>query len=187
MILRKIRSLLKDQAGFTLIEIIAVLAISSIIALGATMANGQLITQTVRNNAFTTANRNVLNAIQWMSRDAQMSQYVTGYYINSDNTGFPVDANLHLSWTTWDNHTCQVTYFLDNNSHLKRFYSVDDGPVQEEFIAQYILPESTNCTWQNTDNQTYQLTINIGGAVGEGDKTISVIKQETISPRPLIK
>jgi len=188
ILLRKIGAFRKNQAGYTLIELLAVLAISSIIALGATMANGQLITQTVRNNDFTTANRHVLNAVQWMSRDAQMSQNITGYYINSDNVGFPVDANLHFSWTTWDNQLVQVVYSIDNEGHLKRSSTVAGGPVQEQLIAQYLFPASSNCTWEDVSgNETYQLTITIGSVVGEGAKAVNVTKQKTVSPRPFIK
>jgi prepilin-type N-terminal cleavage/methylation domain-containing protein len=186
--LRIIRSLHKNQAGYTLIELIAVLAISSIISLGALMANGQVITQTVKNSDFTTANRHVLNAIQWMSRDAQMAQEVTGYYINTDNTGFPVDANLIFSWETWDNHEWQVVYSIDNEGHLKRTSTTDGGGLRETLVAQYLRPDSTNCTWyQSTDNRTYQLTMTVCGAVGAEKSPAVVTKQKTVSPRPLIK
>jgi len=186
--LRFIKSLHKNQAGYTLIELLAVLAISGIISVGALMANGQVITQTVRNNDFTTANRHVLNAIQWISKDAQMAQEVAGYYLSSDNTGFPVDANLFLSWETWDNHVKHVYYSLDNEGRLKRTSTTDGGDMEETLIAQYLRADSTNCTWYvSTDNATCQLTITVCGVVGKEKSPAVVTKQKTISPRPLIK
>ena len=184
--LRIIKSLHKNQAGYTLIELIAVLAISSIISLGALMSNGQVITQTVRNNDFTTANRHVLNAIQWISKDAQMAQEVSGYYLSTDNTGFPVDANLIFYWETWDNHDRQIVYSIDNEGHLKRSSTTDGGGLQEMLVAQYLRADSTNCTWY-TDNQTSQLTLTVTGVVGEEKSPAVVTKQKTVSPRPLIK
>ncbi len=186
--LRIIRSLHKEQKGYTLIELLAVLAITGIISIGALMSNGQVITQTVRNNDFTTANRHVLNAIHWISKDAQMAQGVSGYYLSSDNTGFPVDANLVLVWETWDNHLMEITYSIDNEGRLKRTSTTDGGESQEMLVAQYLRPESTNCTWTHSmDNQTCQLAITVCGAVGEAPREIVVTKEKVVSPRPLIK
>jgi prepilin-type N-terminal cleavage/methylation domain-containing protein len=166
MILRRFRSTCLDQSGYTLIEILATIVISSIISLGALMANGQIITQTVKNNDFTTANRHVLNAIQWISRDTQMAQTIEGY------SGFPTTSNLTLSWMTWDNQYSQVVYSIENGD-LRRSYTAGDNPTQHTLISQYINtdPGSTFCSWNNQE-----LILTITGSVGQGIRTINVKK-----------
>ena len=177
MILNKIRSLCKKQTGYTVIEIVASMAVVGLIGLGATMANFQLINQTVTNNDHTTANRHVLNAIQWISRDAQMAQFVQGA------SGFPTTSNLTFSWTTWENEPHEIAYSVDNGQ-LMRKHSVGGNLTEVTLIAQYVNidPASTNCTWDNSE-----LTLTITGSVGEGSWTVNVTKQKTISPRPLIE
>lgn len=175
MILRKIRSFHKNQSGFfSLIEVVATLVISGIIALGATMANGQVINQTVRNNDFTTANRQVLNAIRWISQDAQMAQTIENW------EHFPLSDNLTLSWTTWNNQLNQVVYSV-TDGQLRRVYTIADDPPQELLIAQYVKIDATssNCTWNNQE-----LTFTITGSVGVGNHIINVQKSKTIISRP---
>jgi prepilin-type N-terminal cleavage/methylation domain-containing protein len=175
MILRKIRSFHRNQAGFTLIELMAALAISGFISLGATMATSQVINQTVKNNDYTTANRHVLNAITWIGRDAQMAQDIEGW------EGFPATSNLTLSWITWDNLSVETVYSVDVEGQLRRTYTIEGSQPQENLIAQYVKidPASSNCTWDNEE-----LTLTLTGSVGEGTRIVNVTRLNTIASRP---
>jgi prepilin-type N-terminal cleavage/methylation domain-containing protein len=175
-VLRNIRSLCREQAGYTFIELVVVIAICGIISVGALMSNAQVINQTVTNNEYTTANRHVLNAIQWITRDAQMAQDIEGA------PGFPATDNLTISWLTWENVPTQVVYSVENGQ-LIRSYTAGNATTENTLIAQYISANSTssNCTW---DNQ--ELTLTLTSTVGEGIHTVNVTKQKTIIPRPFL-
>ena len=85
MMFRKLKALHKNPAGFTLIEMIAALAITGLIGMGASIASAQVLNQTSRNNDTTAASRNAMNALHWISRDAFMAQSING------TAGFPAD------------------------------------------------------------------------------------------------
>lgn len=174
MILRNIRLFSQDQKGFTLIEMLASLAIAGLVGLGATIANAQVMEQTARNNDYTTASRHTLNALQWLSRDIQMAQTVAGA------DGFPATSNLTLTWVEWDNTVNQVDYSVVNGQ-LWRSFSVDGGDPGLTLVAEYINsdPEMTNCV---SDNGT--LTIEITGSVGAGSTIVNVTKVREIVSRP---
>jgi prepilin-type N-terminal cleavage/methylation domain-containing protein len=175
-VMRKTKSLYREQAGYTLIEILAVLAISGIISLGALMSNVQVINQTDKNNDYTAASREVLNAMQWISRDVQMAQEIQGA------TGFPATSNLTIHWLTWDNLPTEVVYYVEDGL-LKRNYTSGNATTQNTLIAQYINadPASSNCTWDN-----HELILTLTATVGEGIRAINITKQKTIIPRPIL-
>jgi len=157
----------------TLIEILVSLAITSLIGLGASVSSFQVINVTSRNNDYTTASRNAMNAVYWISRDAQMAQIISGV------PGFPQTADLSLSWMDWNNSSHNATYSLENGS-LKRSYNVD-GQITETLIAEYInsSPDSTNCTSVNGT-----LMLRITSSVGEGSRIIDVTRVRTMTARP---
>jgi prepilin-type N-terminal cleavage/methylation domain-containing protein len=173
MMFRNIKLFHKNRAGFTLIEMIAAIAITGIISLGASISISQVLNQTTRNNDYTEASHNTLNALQWMARDALMAQTVNG------TAGFPLTQPLSMKWTGWDNSVYTANYTL-TNGELRRVYS-DGTTVSSIVIAEDINPDSakTNCV---SNNGT--ITITITSSVGAGSKVISVTRAREISSRP---
>ena len=171
-----LKQLKKNQKGFTLIEMTVAVVLVSIVCLGATMANAQIMNQTARNNDFTTASQQALNTVHWISRDVQMSHSING------TAGFPFSDNLTIAWTQWNNTECVVIYSLDNNQ-LNRSYS-ENGTLPEVIVvAKYINdnPSMTNCSYADG-----VLTIKITSTVGENDRVVDFTKEASISSRPQI-
>ena len=163
----------KNQGGFTLIEMIAALAITGLISLGASISSAQVLNQTSRDTHYTSASRNAMNAIHWISRDALMAQTIDGV------EGFPLTDNLSLTWVGWDNSVYSTNYTLENGQ-LKRIYS-DGNHVSTTLIAEYINPDTdlTNCTLVDG-----MLTLTVTSSVGEGARIVDVTKIREIANRP---
>jgi len=162
-----------SQRGFTLIELMIALAIMALIGGGATIATVQILKQSVRNRDFTTASQFTMNAIHWISRDAEMSQVVT----TNGTTGFP----LTLRWTDWSNGQYQVIYSIENNI-LKRKYSINGGQQ-----TQTILAESVNTVSQNTTCQYSNKVLNlqVTATVGKGAYAVTVANTREIFMRSM--
>jgi len=155
-----------------LLELIVALAITGFISVGVAMATVQVVDQGGRNSDYNTASRNTLNAIHWISRDAQMAQTLEP----NGSSGFP----LNLSWVEWDNSNHLITY-TEAGDKLRRSYSIDGGAPNETLVAQYINWVSENTTCELSDSV---LKLTVTTTVGAGLNAVSVTRMRDIAPRP---
>jgi prepilin-type N-terminal cleavage/methylation domain-containing protein len=129
---------LSGQAGYTLIEMIMVIALMGLI----TVAINQAIAQTVRISSHgtdsMTAIKQVEDALRWFTLDVQQSQIIEP----EPGDGFP----LSLSWAESDSTQHAVTYTI-NGSELERSVSIAGSPLTDMVVARYINPDATatNC------------------------------------------
>jgi prepilin-type N-terminal cleavage/methylation domain-containing protein len=171
--LRKQGRLLKGQRGFTLIEILVAVTIVAVIAVGVTMTTFQILKQSVKNRDFVTASQFTMNAIHWISRDAEMAQGIQ----TGANHGFP----LTLSWVDWGSSVYQAVYSIDNGV-LKRTYSHTGEATVQTVLAQSVNTVSGETTCEY--NSKF-LTVQITAKVGQGDYTSTVSNTREIFMRSM--
>jgi prepilin-type N-terminal cleavage/methylation domain-containing protein len=164
----------KGQKGFTMLELMTAVGVSSIISVGIMMTLYQVVTGSARTGAQMTAIKQVEHAGYWVSSDAQVSQD-----IDADPAG---GEFLILSWIGWDNAEHTVTYTLDEETgELMR----DDGEQQIR-VAQFldVDPEMTSCEFADTngDNIGDTLIFKVTAVVGD---TLPETREYRIVPRPL--
>ena len=137
----KMKRLKKGEKGFTLVELLIVIAITGLITGGITMTIFQVFNINTRNTNRMTAVRQVQNAGFWVSPDVQMAQNVTP----GGSSGFPLTLTWE-EWATGNNHTVVYT-LVDMSGGLKklwRSHSVTGGNSTVTPIAEYIDPVQTS-------------------------------------------
>jgi prepilin-type N-terminal cleavage/methylation domain-containing protein len=156
------------EKGFTLIEVLVALVITSAILSVMSAAVVLIMRTTSQNEEWNVNLRQVQNAGYWISRDALMAQTV------SDNkTG----VFLALSWSDWDNNNYNVEYVFQGNTLMRR---LNGGSAT--LIAQYIM-QSTTCHWYQAENK---LTVTIKASL-HGDAGRSLERTYEIKPRPALR
>lgn len=160
------------QAGFTLVEVLIALAITSLLGVGLTMAVTQSFTVNAQSNAHMIAVTQLKNASNSLSRDIQQAHTITP----SGASGFP----LTLTWVKWDNTDNQVVYAIVDGG-LVRSHSVDGGASVDHVVAQNIddSTTATNCDF-SSGVFNFQLTASI-----EHFRTATETISGSIIPRTL--
>ena len=170
----RLKSINKNQRGFTLIELMVSITITSLIIGAVVMSIFQVFNISARSDNHMLAVRQVQNVGYWINRDVEMAQRV----IPDDGaTGFPLD----VTWKDWAATLHEVTYTLLPNGKLERSYSVDEGGTSEILVAQYINPDETRCVW---DNDADKLVLTVTAAVSDWPKVESETRIYEMIPRP---
>lgn len=164
--IQKLKKITKNQAGFTLIELMVALTITGIVTAAVTMITFQVFNGEALANNHMDAITRVQNAGSQISRDANMAQAYT-----SDGD------SCTLTWSDWENNEQhEVIYSLENNE-LRRDYYIDE--VRDNYyIFQYV-----SCEFPPEDSE---LSFTLTATVGVGSQQVTETRVYSITPRPSI-
>jgi prepilin-type N-terminal cleavage/methylation domain-containing protein len=134
MILRSlIRNYLHGQRGFTLVELLLGLLISSIVVIAITVTTFQISNNTDKNIARAMAVKEVEAAVHYINRDVQQAQIV-----RCDGT----DYWLKLTWTSWDDNAVnQVIYTIEDQTLVREYTLDSEDPVYTR-VSSHIIDKS---------------------------------------------
>jgi len=152
---RRLGTTHQSQKGFTLVEVLGVIAIIGLVGAGIGTAVFQVMNISASSSNLITAIKRTESAAYWIVRDVQMSQAVEP----SGGSGFP----LNLSWVEWDNTTHQVSYTLENGK-LWRSYSVNGAEPSLTLTAESISEDADKTSCQYADGMlSLRITASTGG------------------------
>ena len=130
------------QKGFTLLEIMVVMAVGSILMTGIVLSIFQVVSATNRSNSQGVALTDVSQAVLYLKKDFQMAQSTDMGFVEDPVVVVLSSENVTLEWTDFTtpeseeeriNHS--VTYSLSDNGVLERAY---DGILPTMIIGRHI-------------------------------------------------
>ena len=165
--LRRLLKLFGNQYGFTLTELLIVIAISALISAGVGTTIYQIFVVNSKSNSHMTAVKEVENAVHWLTRDAQMAQFNENASANGTQAS-PRAFPLELTWNNiYDNPavSVNVTYSINGN-RLERHYTDNQSVSNTAVVARFINPAGTNWwysgAWYGND-LIFNVTANVTG------------------------
>ncbi len=186
MLKRKLSVFIRIQVGFTLIEIVVAIALTSLIGTAVATATYQLIKVNAKSTNHQLAVSQVQNAVNSISRDAQQAQNIIPRYAN--NALIPISSNqiafnlindsttgtpdkLELKWVAWDNTVNDV------------IYTISSGTLKKNSL---IVATNVTAASGNWDVYARTLTLTIVASVPNTTATNKVTEQRTLQiiPRP---
>ena len=178
MMFHSLKSINKNQRGFTLIELIVALAITALIIGGVVMGVFHIFNINALSSNHMKAVRQVQNAGYWINHDVLMAQSVAPALADPD--GFP----LYASWeNSWETTLHEVTYTLMSNGDLKRSYRLNGGDPSEIVVAQFINVDSllTKCEFSVSGGK---FVLKVTATVGSWPQPEVETRVYEIIPRP---
>ena len=153
MTLHRLVQINKNQRGFTLIEVVIVLFITSIILSIVSLAFSEVFTYNTRNTNHMTAIKEVEHAVYRITLDAQMTQSVSG--------NLTAVNGLTLNWVDWNGSLNNVTYNVVNGQ-LQRCCSVNGGQFICTVVVAHLNSTQTSCV-VSSQVLSFKITSTVGG------------------------
>ena len=139
------------EKGFTLVELVIAMAISSVIMSGLAMTVVTLVKNHEWSISHNIALQQVQNAGHWISNDVRMAESV----ILGNPNGFPLTLDIPVD--TDENNDYSIEYVFDGDKLKRKVYDPSLTLTSETFIAQYVDVEDT--TFVSVDSYSYKLTV----------------------------
>jgi len=151
------KKLKKGQWGFTLVELVIVVALAGLVGAAITATAFQVFTFSTRLSNQMTAVRQVQQAGFWVSPDVMMAKTVNA----TGGSGFP----LILTWqeagtNTTHTVTYNLTYMSGGLTRLQREHKIGTSLNSTTIVAEYI---SSASFVQYGDAYTFNVTATVGG------------------------
>ena len=173
-----LRSIDKNQLGFTMMELAIAMVISGIISGTVTMTIFQVFDTSGRTSHHMTAISEVRSAGYWVSHDVLMAQDLVlsdEAVDDPDGSRFPFTVTWS-DWTSTEEHT--VVYSIVDDE-LQRAHSINSGAATVAVVAEFIDPENTGCEYSDG---TLVFTVTV--TVGAGSAAQTETRVYEIVPRP---
>ncbi|MBA7565592.1 hypothetical protein ES708_07277 [subsurface metagenome] len=154
----------RGQKGFTLVEILVVVAILGVIAVPLAYMTITLLTNPARSNDENVVLQQVRNVGDWISRDVQMARTV-------DFDEPDVFLTLSIPYVDDNNEEkdYRVDYLFDGAKLKRQLYDSSGNLTSETFIADYI---DTAITSFSTVNATGLHQLEVRAIRGEAEITL---------------
>jgi len=140
----KMKKLFNDQRGFTLVEMLVVVAIMGIIAAGIAMTISQVMAVNSRTSSHMVALRQVQQAGDRVSKDVLQARSI--HPDPSSATGFPLTLTIPYWGEDEDENPVElqlkVRYVLSDDNLQREYYGdgvINGGPDYTTTVARYIL------------------------------------------------
>ena len=162
----------RGEKGFTLIEVLIVIAITGVIIGPLAMVTTTLLTNPQRSTDQSVVLHQVQDAGHWISRDVQMARTV-------DFDEPDVFLRLHIPVDTDVNNDYSVVYLFDGDKLKRRVYDSSEILISETLIADYI--DTDNTAFSTLGFSLYKLTIRASKGEAVVKRSYEVSQRLTIS------
>lgn len=176
--LHKIYSLSKSQKGFTLVELLVAIAITSVVISTISITLSQIFSVSIADKNRMDAVKQVENALHYINRDSQSAsaQLITP----NDESIALFTTDLDLQWTDYTGTNAElniVTYHLNANGDLQRIHTVGISPPVTTTVARYLDINASHYTFNGQI-----LTVNLTATVS-GYKPATELRTLQVEPR----
>jgi prepilin-type N-terminal cleavage/methylation domain-containing protein len=158
------KKLRKGQKGFSLVELVIVVALAGLVGAAITATAFQVFTFSTRLSNQMTAVRQVQQAGFWVSPDVMMAE-PDEIKVNPGGGKF-----LVLGWTAHDGKEHEVTYTITADDRLQRTHNITEGgqtTTEVSIVAEYI--DSYQTSFVPVAGGAYDFTVT--ATVGEQTET----------------